>query len=129
MISHSVAERALYEAGPRLLTRGATLPHLALPELAPIIRGMWDHAGFIGPNNGGYPVVSLVAPRLLAADLSKVIEEITGRHSPERPLHGAFWVGVSGRTCAPWLRYLYDGASVYSRRKREQAQTLLESLP
>ena len=121
-----LTERELYELGPRLLTLGSPLPDLPADELAHVLRGMWDSAGFIGPNNGGYPVASLVAPLPTARGVAAAIERVTGRRSAARPLHGAHWVGVSGRACAPWLRYLYDGATARSELKLRQALALIE---
>ncbi len=118
------SERELYDLGPLLLTSGQPLPELPHESLAHILRGMWDRSGFIGPNNGGYPVVSLLAPLPLAHDVANLIESVTGRRSAARPVYGSYWVGVSGRRCAPWLNYLYDGASIYSPRKLEQARQL-----
>ena len=122
----STRERELYDLGPRWLAAGRPLPDLPLHEIAHLLRGMWDHAGFIGPNNQGYPVVSLVSPSPLAESIAEVIQKVTGKRSPARPLHGHYWVGVSGRTCAPWLEYLYGNATVASRRKAEQARSLME---
>ena len=119
-------ERELYELGPQLLALGSSLPDLPAVELAHVLRGMWDSAGFIGPNNGGYPVASLVAPLPTAQGVAAAIGRVTGRRSVARPLHGSHWVGVSGRACAPWLRYLYDGATVRPELKLRQALALIE---
>jgi hypothetical protein len=86
---------------------------------------MWDAKGFVGPNNGGYPVVSLLAPAPLAHEIAAALAEVTGRRNVARPLGDALWVGVSGRACEPWLRYLYDGATVASAVKVGQAAALL----
>lgn len=122
-------EHELYKLGPCLLDTGRLLPDFPPEDLPHLLRGMWDHAGFIGPNNGGYPVVSLLAPAPLAHDIARVIEQVTGKRSMARPLQGAYWVGVSGRTCSPWLRYLYDRASVGSTGKLEQARALMSWNP
>lgn len=128
MTTLTLEEQSLYRLGPYILDHGGRLPALAPESLAHVVRGAWDRSGFVGLNNGGYPVVSLIAPRPLAADVSCLIEQVTGQKKPERPLHGAYWVGVSGGLCAPWLRFLYAGATVYSRRNHDQALTLIESL-
>ena len=122
-------ERELYELGARWLSTGRPLPHISSDDLAHLLRGMWDHAGFVGPNNGGYPVASLLAPAPLAHDIAAVIESVTAKRSVARPLHGMLWVGVSGRACTPWLSYLYGSASVASPRKREQARELIGAPP
>ena len=118
-------ERELYELGRRLLERDAGLPPLSPTDTAHLLRGLWDRAGFIGPNDGGYPVVSVVAPAPLAHGIAGVIERVTGRRCPARPLGGALWVGVSGRWCLPWLEYLYGGARVASETKLRQVALLL----
>ena len=118
----------MYDLGPRWLSSGRTLPDLPLDEIAHLLRGMWDRGGFVGLNNQGYPVVSLIAPSPLAQSIAEVIEKVTSRRSPARPLHGNYWVGVSGKTCAPWLEYLYENATVVSARKTEQARALLHAL-
>ncbi len=123
-----VRERELYEFGPHLLAVGHPLPDLTDEETAHLLRGMWDHAGFIGRNLGGYPVASLLAPPGLASDIAAVIERVTGRRTVAKPLKsGNQWVGVSGRLCAPWLSHLYCRACVASPRKLEQVRELLEA--
>jgi hypothetical protein len=101
------------------------MPDLPAEDLAHVLRGMWDRAGFVGPNNGGYPVASLLAPLPLADDIADVIRAVTGKRSPARPLHRMYWVGVSGHACAAWLRYLYGSATVSSPHKLEQARALM----
>lgn len=117
-------ERALYELGPRLLEDGGVLPPLSSIETAHVLRGLWDRAGFIGPNNGGYPVVSLLAPEDLARSIAAVIEAVTGSRTLARPVGDAYWVGVSGWRCRPLLAYLYGGARIASEAKRRRAAQL-----
>lgn len=128
MTTVSLEERLLYRQGPYLLDHGGRLPPLGSEKLAHVVRGAWDHSGFVGLNNGGYPVASLVAPRPLAADISHLIEQVTGCIKPERPLHNSYWVGVSGILCVPWLQFLYEGATLYSQRKHQEALRLIGSL-
>lgn len=119
-------ESDLYSLGPRYLETDEHLPHLPPDALAVLIRSIWDKAGFVGKNVGGYPVVSLVAPRTLAEDIATIIWRQTGRSSPARPLNGNYWVGTSGSTCFPWLHFLYDDARQVSPTRLQQAYLLLE---
>ena len=118
-------ERELYELGRAVLEAGGRLPHGAPDELAHVVRGIWDRAGYVGRNVGGYPVASLVAPPPLAHDIAAVIGAVTGRRSPARPIAGGLWVGASGRACAAWLAYLYGGATVASPTKLAAVRELL----
>ncbi len=127
MTAAAPGERQLYDLGPYLLIHGMPLPDLPPHAAAHVIRSLWDRAGFIGPNNGGYPVVSLVAPRSLAESVAVLIERVTGKPRPARPVYGGYWVGVSGRACVPWLRYLYGNAAVACEQRREQARRRIES--
>ncbi len=122
------SEAGLYALGPVILREAGHLPDLRPELLRHVIRGMWDCAGFVGPNAGGYPVASLIASVPTAHEIADVIERVVGRRWRARPLHGAFWVGVSGTACAPWLRYLYEDSTVRSERKLAQARCLLGSL-
>jgi hypothetical protein len=89
---------------------------------------LWDRVGFVGRNNGGYPVASVLVHRGLAEQIADVVENVTGRRSPARPLGTAYWVGVSGARCGPWLRYLYARASVISPVRARQVNSLLAEL-
>lgn len=122
-------EQELYRLGPLLLEAGMSLPELSLEESAHMIRGMWDRYGFVGPNSGGYPVASLLAPMPLAGEIAGVIERVTGKRSVPRPLHGSYWVGVSGRACGPWLKYLYGHATVASTAKLTGVNRVLGERP
>ena len=124
----SVTEEELYDLGRWLVGSNMLLPDLANNERSHVLRGLWDDAGFVGRNNGGYPVASVLVQRRLAEQIAEVVEEVTGRRSPARPLHGAHWVGVSGERCAPWLCYLYAGASVVSPVRARQVRTLLAEI-
>lgn len=121
-------ESALYKLGLDSLANGDPLPRLSRMQLAIVIRAMWDRAGFIGRNNGGYPVVSLLSDIHPATDIANAIEAVTGRSSPPRLVGGRYWVGVSGRTCVPWLRFLYDNACEVSEARLGQAEQLLREM-
>lgn len=127
MTATDVRERELYELGPRMLA-AARFPDLPEEDLRHLVRGMWDHAGFIGRNNSGYPVASLIAPAPVAHGIAALIHRITGRRSVARPLNGSYWVGISGRRCSPWLAYLYDDTSIASSHKLHQARVLIGEL-
>ncbi len=124
---HLSHEHYLYELGPRLLATGRALPPLPLDATAHILRGIWDRAGFVGLNNGDYPVASLLVPAPLAESIALLIEQVTGRRSVARPVGGSLWVGVSGRMCVPWLEYLYGSASVGPEAKRDRARQLINA--
>lgn len=123
------SEAELYELGRCIAAHPASLPDLPPDELRHVIRGLWEASGFIGRNNGGYPVVSLVASQPVAEAAAGAIQSVTGRRSPPRPLRsGGWWVGVSGRWCAPWLEFLYAPPATGAPLKRAQACALIESL-
>lgn len=120
-----VPEAELYTLGRYIAAHPAPLPHLAPEDLRHMIRGIWEVSGYVGLNSGGYPVVSLVTSQPLAAGIAKVMHDVTGRRAPARPLpSGGWWVGVSGRLCAPWLRFLYATASACVPEKRDRALAL-----
>lgn len=127
MVLQSASEEQLHELGRWLLATGSRLPSLPATASAHVLRGIWDRAGFIGLNNGGYPVASLLVHRELAEQVAEVIEEVTGRRSPARPLGPAYWVGASGKQCALWLRYLYADTSGTSPTRVAQVRALLDA--
>ncbi len=124
----SVTEEELYDLGRWLVGSNILLPDLSDSERSHVLRGLWDRAGFVGRNNGGYPVASVLVHHGLAKQIAKVVEEVTGRRSPARPLGASYWVGVSGARCRPWLRYLYARASVVSPVRARQVRTLLAEM-
>jgi len=123
-----VHERELYELGPRLLASGLWLDGMQYDDVRHVVRGMWDKAGFIGRNVGGYPVASIIAPRPVADGIGSLIEIATGRACKARPVASGYWVGASGARCGPWLRYLYADASTVSPTKLAQARALIHEL-
>lgn len=122
-------EAELYRLGTLLVARGLAPPDLPPARLRHVLRGLWDTAGHVGPNVGGYPVASLVTPFPLATAVSREIARVTGRPSPPRPVASGYWVGASGRACLTWVRYLYDDAALASVAKRAQASALLVWTP
>lgn len=128
MTPTSVTEEELYNLGRWLVGSNMLLPDLSNNEKSHVLRGLWDRAGFVGRNNGGYPVASVLVHWGLAEQIADVVEEVTGRRSPARPVGAAHWVGVSGARCGPWLRYLYACASVVSPVRARQVRTLLAEM-
>ncbi len=127
MALSSVTEGELYHLGRWLVGSGALMPTLPLGSITHVIRGLWDRAGFVGHNNRGYPVSSVLVHRGLAEQIADVIEEVTGRRSRARPVGTAHWVGVSGKRCTPWLRFLYADACVVSPTRLVQVRAVLGS--
>ncbi len=123
-------EKDLYLLGSSASIDIQLISGLSHDESRHVIRGLWDGKGFIGLNLGGYPVASLVVDSLdLAFWISERIWAVVGRYVPPRNLKsGLIWVGVSGRKCAPWLRYIYDQSNFVSVDKFSKAKELISML-
>jgi|GEM_PF-1268803 len=124
------SEKDLYLLGSSASVDIKLVSELSPDESRHVIRGLWDSRGFIGLNLGGYPVTSLVVDSLdLAFWISEHIRAVVGRYIPPRNLKsGLIWVGVSGRKCLPWLRYIYDQSNFVSADKFSKAKELISIL-